>query len=66
MYYRDLPAKIFEELWDGDTNWFAVAYASYKSGRNKDDVKRLLRDFTVSEIIKWVEMCVDRWNAHNH
>lgn len=64
--YRDIPEIDFLLIEDGDMFEMTVAHVVNKSEYTKDDVRRLLREFTASELITWKPLKVDKSKNYGH
>lgn len=54
-----LPTEILERYALADTMWLTVEFVHMETWMDHKDIRRLLNDYTVSEIITWkpIEVC---------
>lgn len=64
--YKEIPESDFIRIDDGDMFEMTVAHVVNKSTYTKDDVRRLLREFTASELITWNAIKINKSKNYWH
>ena len=66
LWFRDIPREVFERLDLSDTMSFAIEQTHAKTWYDKARIKMLLKDYTMSEIITWIPLKVDKTKNYWH
>ena len=64
--YRDIPDSDFLRIEEGDMFEMTVAHVVNNSHYDPDEVRRLLREFTASELITWKALKIDKSKKYGH
>lgn len=66
LWFRDIPKQVFEKLDLSDTMSFAIEQTHAKTWYNRDRIKLLLKDYTMSEIITGELIKIDKNKDYGH
>lgn len=66
LWFRDIPKDVFETLDLSDTMSFAIEQIHAKTWYDRANIKILLKDYTMSEIITGKPLKVDKSKEYGH